>query len=90
MKKFYKYRSESLHEGVEGNITVEELHEMEDIVRNVLKWSLDKAEIDFLSSNAISTGDLRTKIIDELKQKVTAENASGTFTQTGGTINGNS
>lgn len=90
MKHFYRYRSESLHEGVKGNITVEELYEMEDIVRNVLKWSLDKAETECLSNDAISTADFRTKIIDELKQKVTAENDSGTFTQTGGTINGNS
>lgn len=88
IKHFYRYRSESLHEGVEGNISLEELHEMEDIVRSVLRWCLDKATINLLSNSSISAEELKTGIIDELKQKVAIENTANTFTQTGGTANG--
>ena len=36
MKDFYRYRSESLHEGNGQNITVSELKDLEEIVRRVL------------------------------------------------------
>ncbi len=34
---FYRFRSESLHEGNDSNITDTELHDLENITREVLK-----------------------------------------------------
>ena len=37
MLKYYSYRSESLHEGIRTNISKEELYNLEQYVRDVLK-----------------------------------------------------
>jgi len=79
MKAFYRYRSESLHEGDDQNITEVERLELEGIVRSVLTKCLQKCKAELALNASITWNEIKEKIIDELKIKVTAEAAAGTF-----------
>lgn len=79
MKDFYRYRSESLHEGDERNITEAERLELEDIVRRVLTKCLQRCKAELALNSSITWNEIKEKIIDELKTKVTSEVAAGTF-----------
>ena len=79
MKDFYRYRSESLHEGDERNITEAERLELEDIVRRVLAKCLQRCKVELALNSSITWNEIKEKIIDELKTKVTSEVAAGTF-----------
>lgn len=79
MKMFYRFRSESLHEGDGQNISEIELYEMESIVRRVLVKCLKKTKQE-LSHNAAATwSGIKEQIINDLKAKVIAETAVGIF-----------
>lgn len=79
MKEFYRYRSESLHEGDISNITNAERLELEDIVRRVLRKCLERIKAE-LAHNASATWDqIKNQLINDLMTKVAAENAAGTF-----------
>lgn len=70
MKNFYRYRSESLHEGDGSNITDVELEELEDIVRKVIQKYLIFCEAE-ITANPRTTGDIvKAKKIDDLKNLV--------------------
>ena len=79
MKEFYRYRSESLHEGKDQNISDAELIEMESIVRRVLKKCLEQCKVELTANAAVTWQEIKNKIIDELKNKVIAEAAAGRF-----------
>lgn len=79
MKDFYRYRSESLHEGDDQNITEVERLELEGIVRRVLTKCLQRCKAELALDSSITWNEIKEKIIDELKTKVTAEVAAGTF-----------
>ena len=79
MKIFYRFRSESLHEGDGQNISEIELYEMERIVQRVFVKCLGKTKQE-LSHNAIATwSEIKEQIINNLKAKVIAETAAGIF-----------
>lgn len=79
MKAFYRYRSESLHEGDDQNITGVERLELEDIVRRVLTKCLQRCKAELTRNPTITWSEIKEKIIDQLKTKVTTEVAVGTF-----------
>lgn len=70
MKSFYRYRSESLHEGNGTNITVTELKELEEIVRKVLVKYLYFCKLA-IQNNVDSTWiEVKKDRIDRLKSLV--------------------
>ena len=79
MKEFYRYRSESLHEGDNQNITNTELIEMEGIVRRVLCKCLERCKAELTQNASITWDQIKTQLITDLMTKVAAENAAGTF-----------
>lgn len=80
MKDFYRYRSESLHEGNGQNISDTELIEMEGIVRRVLIKCLELCKSELTLNSAITWSEIKSKLIDDLKAKVIAEETAGRFT----------
>ena len=79
MKDFYRYRSESLHEGAVHNISQTERFELENIVRCVLKKCLQRCTTELALNAAVTWDEIKGKIIDDLKTKVAAEIAAGTL-----------
>ena len=79
MKDFYRYRSESLHEGNGQNISDIELIEMEGVVRRVLIKCLERCKTELAANPLITWQEIKNKLIDDLKTQVTAEAAAGRF-----------
>jgi len=71
MKDYYRYRSESLHEGDGRNITIVELRELEDIVRRVLRKYLDLCKDAIRNSPTVTWVEVKSGIITDLKNTVT-------------------
>lgn len=77
MKNFYRYRSESLHEGNGDSITPVELKDLESIVRRVLYNYLAFCKSSLASDNAITWGEIKASKIAVLKTQVEAAKAAG-------------
>ena len=77
MLSFYRYRSESLHEGDGSNITELELRELEDLVRDVLKNILIRCKMDIATNPNISWTQVRDSLMQYLVNKVTNLKQSG-------------
>jgi hypothetical protein len=71
MKSFYRYRSESLHEGDGRSITSVELMEMEEIVRRVLLNYLEFCKSAIQINASVSWDEVKANKINELKDFVT-------------------
>ena len=64
---FYRFRSESLHEGNDSNITDTELHDLENITREVLKKSLALGLKPIVVINKIDRpGAQPEKVVDQV------------------------
>lgn len=70
MKNFYRYRSESLHEGDGGNITANELEELEEIVRKVLVKYLEFCKLAIQNNPESTWNDVKEEYINSLKTVV--------------------
>lgn len=70
IKNFYRYRSESLHEGNGSNITDMELEELEDIIRQVIQKYLIFCEAEIAVNPSITWDIVKTKKIHDLKNIV--------------------
>lgn len=70
MKDYYRYRSESLHEGDGQNITKTELVELEEIVRRVLVKYLDYCKVEIAANSSITWGQIKEKKINEMMADV--------------------
>lgn len=77
MIDFYRYRSESLHEGDGSNITDVEMIEMEDIVRRVLCKLLDCCKSELSLNSSITWASIKSDLIAELILKVTDKKDKG-------------
>ncbi len=77
MKNFYRYRSESLHEGDGRNITAAELKGMEDIVRKVLLMYLEFCKTAITINASITWEVLKENIIKDLKATVEIAKSTG-------------
>lgn len=74
---FYRFRSESLHEGNGSNITTSELHELENITREVLKKSLMRCKTEYDLNPCVTWKEIKAMIMNDLKAKVTSLKNSG-------------
>lgn len=74
---FYRFRSESLHEGNGSNITDLELRELENITREVLKKCLIRCKSEYDSNSSITWDAIKEKIMNELIAQVTSLKNSG-------------
>lgn len=79
MKAFYRYRSESLHEGNGQNISDTELIEIENIVRRVLVKCLELCKNQLAINAAITWQEIKSNLIEDLKNRVIAEETAGRF-----------
>ncbi len=70
MKNFYRYRSESLHEGNGQNITIYELKDMEEIVRHVLVKYLEFCKIAISLDSTATWDTIKKDKISDLKSSV--------------------
>lgn len=70
MKNFYRYRSESLHEGNGQDITLTELKDLEEIVRRVLKKYLKFCKTAITVDPTITWDIIKRDKISDLKNTV--------------------
>ena len=77
MLDFYRFRSESLHEGDGQNITLVELLEMEDIVRRVMQKYLSYVSSQIAVRPTVTWDELKSKKITDLKNDVQAAVSAG-------------
>lgn len=68
---FYRFRSESLHEGNGSNITDSELCELENMTREVLKKCLKRCKSEYDSNSSITWDVIKEKIMNELIVQIT-------------------
>ena len=77
MLKFYRYRSESLHEGNDSNISDAELKELEEVTRRVLKKVLIRCRTEITNEPSIIWGGIKDKIINDLISQVSSLKSTG-------------
>lgn len=77
MKNFYRYRSESLHEGDGSNIRDVELEELEDIVRQVIQKYLVFCETEIIGTPSTTWDIVKAKKIHDLKSIVISYKTRG-------------
>lgn len=70
MKNFYRYRSESLHEGNDQNITISELKDLEEITRCVLIKYLEFCKTAILIDSTVTWDTIKREKISDLKNSV--------------------
>lgn len=71
VKDFYRYRSESLHEGDGRNITTRELFELEDITRKSIVAILNLCNTILITFPHYNWEEIKSSIINDLKTQVT-------------------
>ena len=76
MLDFYRFRSESLHEGDGQNITSAELLEMEGIVRRVMQKYLSYVSSQIAVRPKVTWDELKTEKINDLKNKKLLQTAA--------------
>lgn len=77
MLNYYSYRSESLHEGIRTNISIDELHNLEQYVRDVLKKCLQRCKNSSAINLTVTWNEVKRELVDDLKSGVTAAKTSG-------------
>lgn len=77
VKVFYRYRSESLHEGNGENITLPELYEMEEITRKVIKKFLYLSKSELIENPLKEWDEIKSNEICKLKNAVQAKISCG-------------
>ncbi|HBN12217.1 MAG TPA: hypothetical protein DD415_01220 [Clostridiales bacterium] len=73
MKEFYKYRSESTHEGKYANINNANRKELEELTRAVIKKYFEICQAKLLTCPTIIWDDIKRENIITVKSKVTAK-----------------
>lgn len=79
MNNFYRYRSDSLHEGDGKNISAIELKEMEEIVRKALLKYLEFCKTALRNNPNVTWDEIKNNKINELKEKVRSAKSAGTL-----------
>ena len=67
MLDFYRFRSESLHEGDSSNISENDVRDLEEIVRLVLKDCLQRCRQEYTANQSITWTEIKTSMINDLK-----------------------
>ena len=79
MLEFYRFRSESLHEGDGTNISETELHCLEEYARHVLKKCLIRCKTELANDGGALWSEIKGRLVDDLKNKVIAAKGAGTL-----------
>ena len=74
---YYRFRSESLHEGDGSNITDSELHELENMTREVLKKCLVRCKTEYDLDSSVTWDTIKNMIMNDLIAQVTSLKNSG-------------
>lgn len=74
---FYRFRSESLHEGNGSNISGLELHELENMTREVLKKCLICCKTECSSNPGVTWNTVKNLIINDLISRINIYKNSG-------------
>ena len=74
---YYRFRSESLHEGDGSNITDSELHELENMTREVLKKCLVRCKTEYDLDSSVTWDTIKDMIMNDLIAQVTSLKNSG-------------
>lgn len=77
IQTFYRYRSESLHDGNGTNISTVELHKLEQIVRGVLRKYIETCKMEIVRDATITWETIKQNVIADLIAKVVSEKAAG-------------
>ena len=77
MLDFYRFRSESLHDGDGSNITDTELKELENVTRGVLKKCIERCKTEYQSNHTITWAEVKNLIMSDLVTQVTLLKNSG-------------
>lgn len=77
MLNFYRFRSESLHDGNGSNITDTELKELENVTRGVLKKCIERCKAEYQSNHTITWAEVKNLIMSDLVTQVTLLKNSG-------------
>lgn len=77
MQNYYRFRSESLHDGNGANISAMELQHLEEIGRRVLCKYLETCKDEIARDATITWATIKQTVIDDLIIRVTAEKAAG-------------
>lgn len=77
MLNYYRYRSESLHEGNGSNISTQEFQELENITRTVIRNCLGRCKIAYASNNAVTWDEIKESIGKDLVNRVTSLRTAG-------------
>ena len=81
MLDFYRYRSESLHEGDGSNISKQELIEMENYVRQTITTIMQKCKYQLAIDNTKTWIDIKNDLMNELISKVENKKTAGILRQ---------
>lgn len=79
MKNYYRYRSESLHEGDASNITDVELEALSEITRRSICKLFNICNIKLAINNRTTCSEIKTDLINTLKAQVEVLNCRGVF-----------
>ncbi len=74
---FYRFRSESLHDGNDSNITVLKLCELENITREVLKKCLIRCKNEYNKNHCVTWNTIKNSIMNDLITQVNLLKNSG-------------
>ena len=77
MMEFYRYRSESLHEGDGSNISKQELIEMENYVRQTITTIMQKCKYQLVIDNTKTWIDIKKDLMNELISEVENKKTAG-------------
>jgi hypothetical protein len=77
MQNYYRFRSESLHDGNGANISALELQHLEEIGRRVLCKYLKTCKDEIARNATITWATIKQAVIDNLIIRVAAEKAAG-------------
>lgn len=77
MIKYYRFRSESLHDGDGSSITKDELEELEEITRKVIKKTLEYTNDLFTTNQNISFHEIKSNLISDIKADVQTNKDNG-------------
>ncbi len=77
MKSYYKYRSDSTHEGIDTNITKQALLSLREFTRKAIRKYMQITENELLTNPTSDFQSIKTKIVSNLITEVSLKISSG-------------
>lgn len=77
VKSFYRFRSESTHEGIDANIGANELEELKELTRCAIMKFFDEIENSMKLNPSITFDEVKIHLINSLKTQVASKISAG-------------